>query len=301
MAWGYQSDLWRPGIVHASLPEVLACSDTRALSITWLPDQAEFTYLADPFGIWQGDILHIFAEAYDYRTKRGVIHRFAYDKSFKLIDSALAMAAPHHLSYPFIIEHEEQIYMLPEAYESGRLTLFRAKEFPGGWEPVCDLLDQPAIDASVTHHNGLWWMFYTLPGPNRHAESALYVASSKNLTGPWKAHDQNPVQRGMESSRPGGTPVVVDGELLVPTQDCTQSYGGAINLLHVSDLTPTTWQARMTRHFAGKDFAGAWTDGLHTLSACGPVTLIDCKRIERSARRALINWQRRWQRWTAKA
>jgi hypothetical protein len=90
------------------------------------------------------------------------------------------MAAPHHLSYPFIIEHEGQIYMLPEAYESGRLTLYRAKEFPGGWEPVCDLLDQPAIDASVTHHNGLWWMFYTLPGPNRHAESALYVASAMN-------------------------------------------------------------------------------------------------------------------------
>ncbi|MEI9904226.1 MAG: hypothetical protein WDN06_09755 [Asticcacaulis sp.] len=49
------------------------------------------------------------------------------------------MRQPYHLSYPSLIRDGGEIYMLPEAHRSGKLTLYRAERFPDRWAPAADI------------------------------------------------------------------------------------------------------------------------------------------------------------------
>ncbi len=290
------TELWQTGIVHQPVADVLAAGALAKARITWLPPQPSFCFVADPFGIWHNGALTVFVEYMDYRTKHGEIHYYQYDAEWNIVKSGLALRTDVHISYPQIISDGGEIYMLPEAYRSGKLTLYRAKRFPDEWEPVATLLDVPAIDASVIHFENRWWMFYALPGSDKRALRELHVAYADSLTGPWHQHAANPVRIALDSARPSGTPFVHEGALHIPTQNSTTSYGEAINLLRVETLTPDSFVANITANLSPLGVNSGYKDGLHTLSPCGNVTLIDLKHIDRSFRRRLINLQRRLRR-----
>ena len=296
MIWPrYRTELWHVGILHAPIAHVVAQKSMESVAVTWLPEQPSFCFLADPFGIWRDGCLTIFCEAFDYRAKRGLIRYYRYDADFQLLDHGEALRARHHLSYPYIIEDGGEAYMLPEAHRSGKLTLYRARAFPHDWEEAGELLPAPAIDPSVIFHAGQWWMFYSVAGVDGREMRQLHVAVADKLTGPWRGLAANPVRTAIDSARPGGTPFALDGKLYLPTQNCDGGYGLSISLLEVKKLTEGAFAARKAAMVAPSDFKIA-AEGLHTLSACGPVTLFDVKTIDRSPQRALINIQRRLRR-----
>lgn len=273
-----KKDIWRIGAVRAPLADILQ-TGLGAREIVWLEETPPLHFLADPFGVWRDGRLHVFAEAYDYRRRHGTIEALTFDASLRLLERRQVLAEPWHLSYPFIAEENGATYMLPEAFRSGRLTLYRAAAFPHRWEPVQTItLDRTPIDATPAFHNGLWWLFYTPATTRADKVSALHVAFAERLAGPWTPHPKNPVRYDASSSRPGGTPAIVNGALVLPTQDCRATYGGAIRPLTITTLTPTDFAAT-----AGPVIAAPDADGLHTLSAAGDLTLIDVKRFHLSA------------------
>ena len=71
-------------------------------------------------------------------------------------------------------------------------------------------------------------------------------------------------------------------------QDCTRTYGGGIRPLRITRLTPTEFDAEPGDLIDSPPSFAPFDDGLHTLSACGDVTLIDAKRIDRSLRRLIV-------------
>ena len=283
-------DLWRSGFVRRSLASVHA-GGVVARDVTWLPDQGGFAYVADPFGIERDGLLTVFAEHFDYRSRRGEIRYFQYDATNALVAEGVALAEPHHLSYPSLIEDGGELYMLPEGYKSGGLTLYRCVRFPDQWEPAHRILDVPAIDATVVRHGAKWWMFYALPGPADRAMRELHVAFADSLMGPWTPHAANPVRTGFEASRPGGTAFVHDGALHLPVQDCSTTYGAAINLLRIDLLTSETFEARPVKRFEPTGLLADHEDGLHTLSGLGDVTFVDVKRILSSSSEGWIKAQ----------
>lgn len=290
------SDIWRVGIAYAPIGSFLT-ANMEDMRITWLPPQPSFCFLADPFGIAHGQSHYVFAEGYDYRNKRGKIVFYEYSNTMELLRSGDALVKPYHLSYPFIVQHGGEVYMLPESHRGGTLTLYRARNLPDDWEPVCDLLpDIQAIDASLIWHDELWWMFYSVAGNNKRAIREMHVACAPALTGPWQLHKRKPVHVSVASSRMGGTPFTHEGKLYLPTQDCTHTYGGALSLVRVDTLTPEEFSCSVARHLPPAEEFAPFTDGFHTLSSFGDMTLIDAKRIHRSPMRHLINWQRRLQR-----
>ncbi|MFS3137506.1 formyl transferase [Gluconacetobacter sacchari] len=289
-----RTDIWRTGILSCPLSDILARGGVDGLPVTWLPDPGPFRFLADPFGLWRDDRLYLFAEAYDYRDRIGRIDVFVFDRALRLLDARPVLSEPWHLSYPVVIVDEDEIYLLPEAYRSGRLTLYRAVSFPDRWEKVSGFaFPEAAIDASPVRIEDRWWMFYSPPGGSgADRQSLLHVAWADRLCGPWHRHPGNPVRRDRRSARPGGTPVATGGQVVLPTQDCTATYGGAIVPLAITELTPERFAARAgTPIVAPADWAPS-TDGLHTLSAVGEVTLVDAKRISRSPRRIAIELER---------
>lgn len=284
-------DIWRCGFIRRSLQSIAETAGVQAQEVTWLPPCGSFQFIADPFGIERDGVLTVFVEAFDYRVRRGEIHFYQYDAGDSLIGQGVALAEPFHLSYPSLIEDGGDLYMLPEGYKSGGLTLYRCVRFPDQWEAVQRLGDVAAIDATVVQHDGRWWMFYAVQGPDDQAMRELHVAWSLSLKGPWTAHEANPVRSGFATSRPGGTAFVHQGALHLPVQDCKSTYGAAISLLRIDDLTPSRFSAEVVQRFEPGDLLADHGDGLHTLSGNGAVSFIDVKGIRRSSAEGWVRTQ----------
>ncbi|WP_439127045.1 glucosamine inositolphosphorylceramide transferase family protein, partial [Rosenbergiella collisarenosi] len=85
--------------------------------------------------------------------QRGYIEAFVLDQNFRVLEKRTVLKEDWHLSYPYVFEAEGEIWMLPEGYKSGRLTLYKAIEFPWRWqaEPRFSF-PEAAIDATPYFH-----------------------------------------------------------------------------------------------------------------------------------------------------
>ena len=274
-------DIWRTGFVRATLAQVLAEGSLEPFKVQWLPDtESRFAFLADPFGVVRGGMTYIFVEVLDYGQRRGRIEVLTYDSEMVLRDRSTCLAEPWHLSYPVPIKWRGEDFLLPEAHRSGGLTLYRATRFPDQWERAARIeLPQVPVDATPFWHDGLWWLFYSVAGDET---GQLQVAFGEELTGPFQAHPANPVRTGLAGSRPAGRPVQIGAEIILPVQDCSRTYGGAVRPLHIHRLTPDGFEAELGTAIEAPPGFAPYNDGIHTLSECGPITLFDVKRIDRS-------------------
>lgn len=267
-------------------------------AIRWFPPEPAFTFLADPFGIEVGGQRHVFAEAYDYRTRHGVIDAFTLDPDGAISDRARCLQEPWHLSYPQVFAAEGAIWMLPEAHRSGRLTLYRATRFPLEWVAECEIkLDCVPVDATILLHRGRWWLFYSPATTKETRMGHLHVAFADTLSGPWHPHPGNPVRINAATSRPGGTPIVAGGQILLPVQDCSRTYGGALRTLAITTLSDTAFAATGGPAIRPRADFAPYDEGLHTMTAFGRQTLIDAKRIDRSLAGLMLDLKRSLRRY----
>jgi hypothetical protein len=281
---GLRKDIWAPLIVEARIEDIVARGSVADLVMHRLPSMGSFQFLADPFGLWRDGLLYVFVETYDYRVRIGAIEVLVYGSDFHLLSRRIVLREPWHLSYPILIEAEGETWMLPEAHRSRDLKLYRAVEFPYRWEAARSImLDHVPVDATPIFHDDFWWLFYTSASREADKMSALHVAFAEKLTGPWHAHPANPVRLSLADARPGGTAMVIGGRIMLPVQDCTATYGGAIRPLWFDELTTEKARTRPGAPLLSPPALTPFVEGLHTLSAAGDVTLIDVKRTELSA------------------
>jgi hypothetical protein len=284
-----KTDIWRIGLLPAPMVDVVT-GGLDGIEPIWLPAGRSFTYLADPFGMWRNGKLYVFAEIYDYRTRRGGIDVLTLNDTYEVVDHRPCLRTAWHLSYPFVFEAEGETYMLPEAHKSGALTLYRAERFPNVWTPVCHIaLEGGAVDATPVFYEGLWWIFYAPASDLSSMMGVLNAAYATSITGPWQSHALNPLRENADGARPGGTPIMMDGNLVLPLQDCSRTYGGAVRALTIRKLGPDSFEAEIGHQMVGGQRFGPYVDGLHTLSDCGAITLFDAKRIDRSMGKWLVD------------
>lgn len=279
-----RKDLWRVGVIRQPLSDILGGAPLAADTVQWLPALPGLHFDADPMPIWRDGNLYVFVETYDYHTRHGTIDVLTLDANFQLIDRQVVLREAWHVSYPYLIEAEGALYMLPEAHRSGRATLYRCVDFPTKWEVAARIdLDVVPIDATPFRHQGLWWLAYTPATTRADKVSALHLAFAERLEGPWTPHSANPVLYDPSSARPGGTPIQgAGGEWIMPMQDCRTTYGGGIRPLRIDALSPDRFVADALAPLSIPARFAPYTAGLHTLSAAGPITLIDAKQVRLS-------------------
>lgn len=287
-------DIWRVGVVEKSLRDIIGSGFGDA-PIHWIEADRQFAFVADPFGLWRDGQLHLFIEAYDYRSRHGHIDTLTFDQNLKLISRQSCLREDWHLSYPFVFTAEDETWMLPEAHRSGKLTLYRAVDFPRAWQAEC-VIDLPelSVDATPLFHDGLWWLFYS--PVERTSAPRLHVAYAESLCGRWTLHPMNPLVEGFAASRPGGTPIVDGDAILLPVQDCTDSYGSGVRILSIRRLTTDQVDIDIGRPILPPCCAAPFTEGMHTMSGVGDVALIDVKRLERSLHRLPVDALGRFRR-----
>lgn len=282
-----KKDIWRPFLVDAPMEVLIERGNIDGLALTALPPRRKLAYDADPFALWRNGQLYVFVETFDYRDAHGRIDCHIFDAGLRHTATRQVLSEPWHLSYPTVFEAEGETWMLPEACASGGLTLYRARAFPGEWKAHCRIcLDVVPIDATPVHWQGKWWLFYAAAGTSQQRLTHLHAAFADKLEGPWTPHPANPVLIDPLGARPGGTALVVGDSVRLPVQDCRGSYGSGLRIVTIaappSQQRPGAPSLEFTsgRLWSPPEAAAPYRDGLHTMSAAGPVTLIDVKSRE---------------------
>jgi hypothetical protein len=236
-------------------------------------------FYADPFPItWQGRTF-VFFEDLDHRVGKGIISAIEFDGSGPVGEVIPVLEESCHLSYPFLIERGDDLWMIPESSGNRDVALYKCVRFPDKWERHATLLSGLELaDATITRHNGLHYLFGAWYDGKGGYSDTLAIYYAQDLRGPWLPHASNPVMVDRSCTRPAGNFVVIDQKLWRPVQDCTTGYGGGLGLAEVTELTPTDFK-QVVRHSIqpGPLWPGR---KLHTLNRCGDLEVIDGARIQ---------------------
>lgn len=227
---------WRVGWRKLDGPDLFSLKRHPDSGWTDLPDDGTRFY-ADPFPILHGGRLTLFLEDFVHATGKGVISAVEFGPDGPLGKPEPVFEQPGHLSYPFVFARDGEVWMIPESCSAGRVDLFRAAAFPGGWVKEATLIEGvTASDATLIERDGLWWLFATVRDGGGSFSDALHLWSAPDFRGPWTPHRRNPVLIDIASARPAGDMIIRDGELLRPVQDCRQGYGKALGIARVTRL-----------------------------------------------------------------
>lgn len=186
------------------------------------------SYLADPFIVERDGRTVCYVEEYDLASRRGGI------SWLEIVDGApvyrgTLIEEPYHMSFPFPFEHEGQLYMVPETFEAGEISLYRCTSFPDQWERCGTLMeDVEASDTMIFHHNDRWWMLTNLrPEGGLDFFSRLYLFWSDDpLPQDWTPHPLNPVLIDADGGRNGGILFGASGQVFrVGQHQSIMTYG----------------------------------------------------------------------------
>jgi hypothetical protein len=270
----FRQEDWVTGIIHQSGASYLTDSaqNISPKQIHWLPKPAPSCYTADPFVIYfQQDTL-VFFELYDYATGKGVISMVKASENFQTFHNVLC--SDNHFSFPFVFEHKQSLYCIPESFESNGIQLYQYDNQLNKLVFVKTLLDGiQAIDPVLFEYDGLWWFLFTLKDqPSVH----LYAYYSNEPFGQFAPHANNPIKSSIFSSRSAGKPFIFNNKLIRPAQDCGKDYGMAVVMNEIVELTPTCFK-EIPFQILQPDAKWPLHRGMHTFNSNQEYTVIDAK------------------------
>ena len=271
---------WNVGFVEGGAARLLSAEP---LHVQWLPRPDPLTYIADPFVAERDGVRAILVESFDYQNERGAIDALELDDADRVVRRGRVIDIETHLSYPFPVEIDGELYLVPENCAGNEVALYRCVRFPDRWEREIALFPSfDGVDTTLFAHEGRWWAFCTrYSRGSTLALNAFYAASPR---GPWSPHALNPIVVDVSSARPAGQPFTVDGTLYRPGQDCSESYGGGLAIARVDELTPTAYRETIVQRHGAAGF-GRWNDGIHTVSFTRGRIVVDGKHVYRDLRK----------------
>ena len=269
---------WHVGWRYSPDVEVWKTGDLSGPAWNVLRDPGHRFY-ADPFPVhWKGRTF-VFFEDLDHRVGKGIISTIEFDGKGPVGEVIPVLEESCHLSYPFLIEHNDELWMIPETTGHRDVALYKCIRFPDKWERQATLLSGLELaDVTITRHDGRYYLFGASYDGKGGYSDTLAIYHAEDLLGPWLPHASNPVLIDRSSARPAGNFVVIGQSLWRPVQDCTSGYGGALGLAEVTELSPTSF-SQVVRHSIrpGSSWPGR---KLHTLNRCGSLEVIDGARIQ---------------------
>ena len=250
--------------------------DDRTSRFTSIPNTWRY-WAGDPHAIEENGKTFVFAELYDRILRRGVIGCCELDAQgptpWKIV-----LKQPFHLSYPHLLRQGEDIYMIPESYVGREIAVYKAVHFPERWEKVKVLKSEwVTVDSTVFGYDRRSWML-TLQFDKNHEKLVLFSVDHSGLSSNGLVVSVDDVNK-----RPAGY-FFADGERLIrPAQDCSESYGCALNLYEVEQVSEEAYSEQLILKLRPEDI---YTDlrgtpaGLHTYNTTEHYELIDLKEYE---------------------
>lgn len=198
---------------------------------------------ADPFPLVRGGHHYIFFEELVFAEGKAHISVVEIGRDGICSAPKRVLERPYHLSYPFLIESDGELFMVPETGLNGTVELYRCERFPDLWRFERVLL-RTGCCADATFHRaaGRWWMFVTIGADSSDVHDELFLYHAERLDGEWIPHPRNPVKSDVRNARPAGRLYVAGGQLYRPAQIGAPRYGSGISINRVLKLSPEDYR-----------------------------------------------------------
>ncbi|MGO9117541.1 MAG: hypothetical protein ACLQPD_08010 [Desulfomonilaceae bacterium] len=232
-------------------------------------------FWADPFAVAKDGKYYIFIEEFLYETMKGHISVIEMDPDGTWKQPVKVLEKDYHLSYPFLFEWGNHLYMIPETKRNNTIELYRCVEFPTIWQFDRVLIPNiQAVDATLHEQDGVWWLFCCVGGKDFASNDELHLFYSETPFGEWIPHKRNPVKSNVRSSRPAGKLFRLNGSLYRPSQDCSVRMGSAMVMNKVTRLTHEQFHEEIVGRIEP-----TWAKricGTHTINTVDKFAVLDC-------------------------
>lgn len=198
--------------------------------------------LADPFLFVKGDTLYLF---YEHLVKWSGTGRLCMRSTRDLktwTEEVDVLVEPFHLSFPYVFEDNDKVYMLPETGGDKSIGLYEAEDDTlTKWRLVKKLMvsDDPWYDSVICKKDGIYYLF---TGHDDDVHQVEHLFSSDNLTGPYKEHPASPIYNGRDGGRNAGSIIESSEGLFRPVQICINGYGEQTSIMKIETLSPTEYK-----------------------------------------------------------
>lgn len=241
-------------------------------------------WCADPFIITVGAEDYLFFEMFDRFKGKGVIGYRVIDKNGKIGKMQKAYESKHHLSFPFVFEHEGDYYMMPESSYDRNLTLLKAKHFPDQWEVVKIWFSgEKVCDSVMFEKDGdVFLLTQPIEYPYTHARLNLYQLVNNN----WVPCEGNPVIDNSSCARMAGAIVFHKNQRIRPAQNC-RIYGDSVYFCVINEVSHKGYSESEINKIESTSISvqGVKAEkfcGIHTYNSSNRYEVIDLKNIERA-------------------
>ena len=182
----------------------------------------------------------------------------------------------YHMSYPFLFEDNDHLYMIPETGSNKTIELYKCVDFPYKWEFQKVLLEgEKAVDTTVFKHNEKYWIFTNkkeMVGASAHEELFLYYTDDV-IDKKWIAHPKNPIVSDVSCARSAGNIFVKDNKIYRPAQNCIKRYGYGLKIQEIIVLNENEYEEKNIDSIYPN-----WSNdllGTHTINHKDGLTVID--------------------------
>ncbi|EHI0557102.1 hypothetical protein J2I14_003459 [Escherichia coli] len=233
----------------------------------------KFTFQADPFIFEKDNRLYIFYEAFNFRSSKGVLRCRILDTDLNELNDIKLEGFDNlncHLSFPFLLTINGNLFMIPESSERKEVILFQSICFPIYWKQAKVLLSDIALtDNVLLSVDELYYLVSTS------LENELVIHTATDIMGEWQKI--SPVLDVCNHHHRGaGSPYIINDKLYILTQECTpDTYGKSVFIKELIKLDMTTFKEILVDNIHPSVNK---SDGIHTFNFTENYIVFDTKK-----------------------
>lgn len=241
--------------------------------VNWIKGVPKDRWYADPFILAvTNSTVELLVERYKYEDGKGVLsHLLINRKNNHLIRESVILELTTHLSFPFIIEENDVIYVMPENYQSGKLSVYEYDRYHNQLINQHILINEPLVDAVCKKIDGYYYIFATKYDDNFYeAAKTLYVYRSTSLKGRYILIQT--ISHEKAEVRGAGEIIELGGNFIRPSQDCNDGYGRGVIFSKLNLKDGIFEIAEYDRLFPSDR---RYSLGLHTYNRTSDIVVVD--------------------------
>ncbi len=200
--------------------------------VHWMKYEYRDRWFADPFILSVDDYqIEVLVEELSYSINRGRLARLTINReTWELTNMKIILDIDTHLSFPMIYRRENDVVIIPENSASGKSIAYCYDSLTDLLTPISVICDEPLTDATLYFDFGRPYMFSTSSPNSNGCSLDIYSFDEKKL----KATKIDTITFDRPIARNAGAPIMYEGHVYRPAQDCDGAYGKGVILQRIN-------------------------------------------------------------------